>query len=149
MRDDGLCAVEVSYPADVLWWSGLGQLTIPQASTVESRKDVSTPCGSRTLHGTLIGPSLQEEMQRRQRSPMISQEKALEHAEKVYLALMRQGRQEAQARRDAEAWVKGNYGVEVKLSVLGRPRVNYGPQGGSRDYGCKLDLRGTWQTSRE
>ena len=47
---------------------------------------------------------------------MISQEKALEHAAKVYLALMRQGRQEAQARRDAEAWVKGNYGVEVELS---------------------------------
>ena len=36
-------------------------------------------------------------------------------ASKVYERLLAQGRAEPQARRDAEKWVKGNYGVDVSL----------------------------------
>ena len=45
-------------------------------------------------------------------------EKARENAIKVYRTLLRQGRPETDARRDAEAWVKGNYGVEVLLETI-------------------------------
>ena len=43
------------------------------------------------------------------------EQQGLEAAEKVYTALLAQGRPEAAARRDAERWVAGNLGVEVKL----------------------------------
>ena len=38
-------------------------------------------------------------------------------AEKVYGVLLRQGRSEAAARRDAERWVLGNYGIGVDLAA--------------------------------
>ena len=47
---------------------------------------------------------------------MISQEAAHRQADTVYRRLLAQGRPEADARRDAERWVMGNHGVEVKLA---------------------------------
>ena len=43
-------------------------------------------------------------------------EKARENALKVYRVFLRRGRSLAVARRDAEAWVRGNYGIEVSLA---------------------------------
>ena len=40
----------------------------------------------------------------------------MENARKVYEVFLKQGREEDVARRNAEAWVRGNYGVEVKLA---------------------------------
>ena len=38
-------------------------------------------------------------------------------AQKIYRTLLRQGRSEAAARRDAERWVLGNYGIGVDLAA--------------------------------
>ena len=46
---------------------------------------------------------------------MIDKSEAQKAASKVYERLLAQGRPEPQARRDAEKWVKGNYGVDVTL----------------------------------
>ena len=48
---------------------------------------------------------------------MITAEKAKQNGTKVYQTLLRQGRPEADARRDAEQWVMGNYGVDVTLEA--------------------------------
>ena len=53
---------------------------------------------------------------------MISTEKAQEQARKVYDRLRAQGRPQADAVRDAEAWVYGNYGVVITL-VISEPRT--------------------------
>ena len=42
-------------------------------------------------------------------------EQALEKATTVYRRLLAQGRSEPDARRDAERWVKGNFGLAVTL----------------------------------
>ena len=52
----------------------------------------------------------------------ISTEKAQEQARKVYDRLRAQGRPQADAIRDAEAWVYGNYGVVITL-VISEPRT--------------------------
>ena len=46
---------------------------------------------------------------------VIDKSEAQKVASKVYERLLAQGRAEPQARRDAEKWVKGNYGVDVTL----------------------------------
>ena len=43
-------------------------------------------------------------------------EKARENARKVCEVFLRQGRAPEVARRDAEAWALGNYGIEVSLA---------------------------------
>ena len=56
----------------------------------------------------------------------ITKEKATEHGQRVYKKLLAQGRAEPEARRDAEKWVMGNFGIEVKLPEP-VPRVNPNP----------------------
>ena len=49
-------------------------------------------------------------------------EAAAANAEKVYRCFLAQGRPEAAARRDAEAWALGNHGVEVTLTPPSPPQ---------------------------
>ncbi len=45
----------------------------------------------------------------------ISIEKATENGEKVYAKLRQIGRSHVEAKRDAESWVRGNYGLTVEI----------------------------------
>lgn len=63
---------------------------------------------------------------------------AWQAAHKVYNALLRQGRPEADARRDAERWVLGNYGHKVVLPPPQEPRRSTpGPQKKAPSYSAE------------
>ena len=60
-------------------------------------------------------------------------DKALAHAETVYKRLIAQGRSESDARRDAERYVEGNFGVKVSLK---------GPARSAEGHRCPRCVRG-------
>lgn len=85
----------------------------------------------------------------------VTPEKALEKATTVYRRLLAQGRSEPDARRDAERWVKGNFGLAVMLPTPEPERgVEFFDDGGWGAYGnvtvtSRHYMTDLWRTMNE